>query len=68
MALVYVGLGDKTQAFEWLEKAYDERCEYLVYLPTEPVADPLRSDPRFKHLLDQLGLPNSSANAATARE
>ena len=68
MALVYVGLGDKTQAFEWLEKAYDERCEYLVYLPTEPVADPLRSDPRFKHLLEQLGLPAASTNAATASE
>jgi len=65
MALVYVGLGDKSQAFEWLEKAYDERCEYLVYLPTEPVADPLRGDPRFKKLLDQLGLP-AAVNPASA--
>ena len=65
MALVYTGLGDKSQAFEWLEKAYDERCDYLVYLPTEPVADPLRSDPRFKHLLDQLGL-SATSNAAAA--
>lgn len=65
MALVYTGMGDKSQAFEWLEKAYAERCEYLVYLPTEPLADPLRGDPRFKRLLDQLGLP-TAANTATA--
>jgi eukaryotic-like serine/threonine-protein kinase len=56
IALIYIGLGDKNQAFAWLDKAYAERCEYLVYLPTEPVADPLRSDPRFLALLKRLGL------------
>jgi tetratricopeptide (TPR) repeat protein len=56
IALVYVGLGDRDKAFEWLEKAYDEHCEYLVYLPTEPLADPLRPDPRFRRLLERLGL------------
>jgi len=56
IAMVYTGLGDKDEAFAWLDKAYAERCEYLVYLPTEPVADPLRSDPRFPALLQRLGL------------
>jgi tetratricopeptide (TPR) repeat protein len=56
IALVYVGLGEKDKAFQWLDRAYDERCEYLVYLPTEPMADPLRSDPRFSHLIGRLGL------------
>ena len=55
-ALVYTGLGDKNHAFEWLDKAYAERCEYLVYLPTEPIADPLRKDPRFDALLKRVGL------------
>jgi TolB-like protein/Tfp pilus assembly protein PilF len=55
-ALVYTGLGDKDHAFEWLDKAYQERCEYLVYLPTEPIADPLRKDPRFDALLERVGL------------
>ena len=55
-AMVYTGLGDKNEAFSWLDKAYAERCEYLVYLPTEPMADPLRSDPRFPALLQRLGL------------
>ncbi len=56
IAMVYTGLGDKDQAFAWLDKAYAERCEYLVYLPTEPIADPLRGDPRFSALLQRLGL------------
>jgi len=56
IALVYVGLGDTDKAFKWLDRAYDERCEYLVYLPTEPLADPLRQDPRFPRLLARLGL------------
>jgi len=56
VAMVYTGLGDKDEAFAWLVKAYAERCEYLVYLPTEPIADPLRGDPRFSALLQRLGL------------
>jgi serine/threonine-protein kinase len=56
VAMIYTGLGDQNQAFTWLDKAYKERCEYLVYLSTEPMADPLRNDPRFLVLLEQLGL------------
>lgn len=56
IGLIWTGLEDKDQAFQWLNKAYDEDCEYLVYLPTEPMADPLRSDPRFAQLLQKLGL------------
>ena len=56
VAMIYTGLGDQNEAFTWLDKAYAERCEYLVYLPTEPMADPLRSDPRFPALLERLGL------------
>jgi len=55
-ALIYIGLGQKDNAFIWLEKALNERCEYLVYLPTEPMADPIRGDPRFPEFLKRLGL------------
>ena len=56
VALIYIGLRNNDQAFAWLDKAYEERSEYLVYLPTEPMADPLRNDPRFPALLKRLGL------------
>lgn len=56
IAMVYTGLRDNNQAFVWFGRAYAERCEYLVYLPTDPMADPLRRDPRFAALLERLGL------------
>jgi TolB-like protein/Flp pilus assembly protein TadD len=63
-AVVYIGLNRKDDAFRWLDKAYDERCEYLVYLGTEPLADPLRGDPRFSRLLSRIGLKTGTARAA----
>ena len=55
-AAIYVGLGDKDQAFHFLDAAYQERVDRLVYLKVEPMADPLRSDPRFDQLLAKIGL------------
>jgi hypothetical protein len=58
MAQVYVGLGDKDKAFEWLEKGYERRSLGLagVDLKVDPVWDPLRSDPRFADLLRRMNL------------
>jgi TolB-like protein/Tfp pilus assembly protein PilF len=56
VALIYIGLRDDDQSFTWLDKAYEERSEYLVYLPTDPMADPIRNDPRFPALLERLDL------------
>jgi tetratricopeptide (TPR) repeat protein len=53
---VYIGLGDKEQAFVWLEKAYQERSNYLAYLKVFPIIDPLRSDPRYADLVRRVGL------------
>jgi TolB-like protein/DNA-binding winged helix-turn-helix (wHTH) protein/tetratricopeptide (TPR) repeat protein len=56
IALIYLGLGDKEQAFAWLDRAYDERDNWLNYLKVEPRLDPLRSDARFTALLRRVGL------------
>jgi TolB-like protein/Flp pilus assembly protein TadD len=56
LAAIYVGLGDKDQAFHLLDNAYKARVDRLVYLKVEPMADPLRSDPRFAQLLAKIGL------------
>ncbi len=57
IAEIYVGLGEKDQAFAWLEKAYAERSGQLRHLKVEPAYDRLRSDPRFQDLLRRVGLP-----------
>jgi TolB-like protein/DNA-binding winged helix-turn-helix (wHTH) protein/tetratricopeptide (TPR) repeat protein len=54
---LYIGLGDKDRAFEWLEKAFQEKSNYVAYLKVFPIADPLRSDPRYADLLRRVGLP-----------
>jgi hypothetical protein len=50
-------LGDKDQAFRWLNTAYRERDWRLWGSETEFSLDPLRSDPRFAELLRKVGLP-----------
>ena len=55
-AAVYTGLGDNDQTFQWLEKAFTEQDDRLVYLGVDPMADPLRGDPRFQQLMKRLGL------------
>jgi tetratricopeptide (TPR) repeat protein len=54
IALINIGLDEKTQAMDWLEKAYGERFNPSVLM--RPCFDPLRSDPRFQDLLRRIGL------------
>lgn len=56
-AAIYTGLGEKGTALDWLDKAYAERSDRLIFLGVEPAADPLRSEPRFRDLLRRIGLP-----------
>jgi DNA-binding winged helix-turn-helix (wHTH) protein/TolB-like protein/tetratricopeptide (TPR) repeat protein len=57
IALIYSGCGEKDQAFEWLDKAYDQRDGYLPYVKVDPVWDSLRSDRRLAELLRRVGFP-----------
>jgi DNA-binding winged helix-turn-helix (wHTH) protein/TolB-like protein/Flp pilus assembly protein TadD len=56
-AMIYATLGDKDQAFEWLEKDLKEHGDDLVFLRIEGRLDNLRSDPRFADLVRQVGIP-----------
>jgi TolB-like protein/Flp pilus assembly protein TadD len=56
MAIILVGLGEKDQAFEWLEKAYDDRSVWMTFLKVDPRLDSLRSDPQFVGLLRRMRL------------
>jgi DNA-binding winged helix-turn-helix (wHTH) protein/TolB-like protein/Tfp pilus assembly protein PilF len=57
IARIHVGLGDKDRAFEWLERAYRDRSDYLNLLRSDPTFDSLHSDPRFEGLIRRVGLP-----------
>jgi TolB-like protein/Flp pilus assembly protein TadD len=56
-ALVYAALGEKDQAFLWLEKDYQIRDAELVWINVDPGYDNLRSDPRFQDLLRRMNFP-----------
>ena len=56
IALVYIGLDEKDQAFSWIEKAYEDRVFWLGYVKVEPFFDALRSDPRLTRLLKKMRL------------
>ena len=56
LAVIYVGLGEKEKAMQWLEKAQTERDPFLVYIKTDPNFDSLRGDSRFTDLLRSIGL------------
>lgn len=55
-AMIHAGLGDRDQAFEWLERAFQERDMALVHVGDDVFYDPLRSDPRLGDLLGRMGL------------
>ena len=56
VAMIYAGLADKDQAFEWLNKAYEARSEHLTWLKVDARMNPLRSDPRFAEMMRRVGL------------
>ena len=55
-AVVHLGLGNKKEAFVWLNKAYEERFAPLVFLTVNPAYDSIRSDPKFKDLAQRMNL------------
>jgi tetratricopeptide (TPR) repeat protein len=55
-ATLFAFLGEREQALEWLEKAQEERSSEIGALKVDPMLDSLRSDPRFKALLERMNL------------
>ena len=59
IAGVYVSLGEKDKAMEWLEKAYNRRAGYLVMINVDSSFDDIRSDPGFQALRKKMGFPDA---------
>lgn len=57
IAFIYAALGDKANAFTWLENAFRARDKGILYLKIDPCLDPLRADPRFADLIKRAGFP-----------
>jgi TolB-like protein/Flp pilus assembly protein TadD len=58
VAYAYVALGDTDRAIEWIERAYDVRDTHLPFARALPLYDPLRSDLRFKAIIDRMNFPD----------
>jgi adenylate cyclase len=58
-ALVYAGLGERSAALDWLEKAIDARDVHLIALPTDPKWDTFRGDSRFDAIVKRCGFLSS---------
>ena len=67
LARVYTSLGEIDQAFEWLDKAYEEKDAQVPFFLADPVSTPLRDDPRFEELLRKINLPEDVIQKHLAR-
>lgn len=66
MALAWTGLGDHDKAMNFLNEAYRIRSSNLASIQSDPLFDPMRSDPRFLELLHKIGLPAGSVNRSAS--
>jgi TolB-like protein/DNA-binding winged helix-turn-helix (wHTH) protein/Tfp pilus assembly protein PilF len=57
VAIVYAGQGENDKAMDWLEKAYQDRSNGVVFIKVDPQLDGMRSNPRFQAYLRRLALP-----------
>jgi tetratricopeptide (TPR) repeat protein len=55
LGMLYAGLGQRDEAFRWLEIAFKERADGLTWLNVDPMLDDLRSDPRLQDLILRIG-------------
>jgi len=60
LATAFQALGETDTAFHWLDRAYETRDPWLVFLGEDPTADSLRDDPRFGEMLRRMGLPQGN--------
>ena len=55
--MIYMALDDKNHSFQLLDRCYEERSPWLVWVKTDPALDSLRSDQRYVDLLRRMGMP-----------
>ncbi len=68
LAMTNVAAGQTDVAFEWFEKAVEERNEWMCWFATEPKLDPIRSDPRYREILRKTNNPLTQENQTTGED
>ena len=68
LALLYLGIGDRNQAMNWLERSCQDRSTYMIFAKVDPLLDPLRSDQRFDSLLRQMDLRELASASDPAKK
>jgi len=63
LAGIHIGIGENAHALEYLERAFEEKSHWLIYLHADPSMDTLRDDPHFEDLLHRVGLPPTGSSA-----
>ena len=61
IAVAHVTLGQADAAFEWLDRAFEDRAGCLPLLKVDPRLDPIREDPRFAEALNRVGLASPAS-------
>jgi hypothetical protein len=56
VAAIHAEMGEREQAFEWLELAYKDRSDYPCWLKVDPRFDSLRADGKFTEMVRRVGL------------
>jgi hypothetical protein len=59
IATVHLGLDQTDEAIEWLNRAADERSNWMIFLTVDPIFDSIRDHPRFKRIVGRLGAESS---------
>ena len=57
LATLHARVGEREQALSWLEKAFAERYDRMIYLSVDPVFEGFRADPKFADLVRRVGIP-----------
>ena len=65
-AIIHAARGEQDLAFLYLDRAVEERCNWLIYLNVDPALDPVRADPRFEDLRIRMNLPTVHGGGASA--
>lgn len=66
VAMCFVAVNDPDHAFEWFQRAADERNEFMIWFGTEPKLEPMRKDPRYLKLLRQTRNPMADEHLTTS--